>query len=506
MIERDWYGCYGKGWTNIITPDAFAHPAKFSRGLIRRIYGHLFEEGYLKEGATVIDPFGGVALGALHAMQHGCHWIGVELEQKFIDLGSYYDCPGFTAGEWRRYYHRVDRVNNGPHHHWCPDCVEAMRNVGKSRKIPMHGAHRYQGNIDLWMETYAPHFPKWGSAVLIRGDSRELAQVVGQVVGASVSSPPFPDNGAGDTRFGGGLQDKNIIKASKLGGGGLTAYGDSLGQLGNLRATDADHAAALRQVAGAVSSPPYGKDVEPHGDLRPTGTTFEEMRGYKAVTADHAAALRQVAGAVSSPPYAECLSNPSNKIELTGQGGPIHPRYYGIANGQLGAMPTGDLQAVVSSPPYAASLASDDPDKRGGLFRDPKRRSDKTLTAEYGESEGQIGKEQGDTFWSAAKTIVEQTYQVLAPGAVAVWVCKSFVRKKKRVDFPSQWRELGEAVGFETIELIRAWLVEDRGAQYTLTGELDERKVERKSFFRRLAESKGSPRIDYEVVIIQRKI
>ena len=78
-------------------------------------------------------------------------------------------------------------------------------------------------------------------------------------------------------------------------------------------------------------------------------------------------------------------------------------------------------------------------------------------------------------------------------------------RNKQRVDFPNQWRELGEACGFETVEWIRAWLVEDRGAQFTLTGGLEERKVERKSFFRRLAERKGSPRIDYEIVLVQKK-
>ncbi|HEU4344036.1 MAG TPA: hypothetical protein VFU31_20975 [Candidatus Binatia bacterium] len=32
------------------------------------------------------------------------------------------------------------------------------------------------------------------------------------------------------------------------------------------------------------------------------------------------------------------------------------------------------------------------------------------------------------------------------------------------------------------------------------------KKTERKSFFRRLAEKKGSPRIDFEEVIIARKI
>jgi len=78
---------------------------------------------------------------------------------------------------------------------------------------------------------------------------------------------------------------------------------------------------------------------------------------------------------------------------------------------------------------------------------------------------------------------------------------KSFVRKKKRVDFPGQWRRLCESVGFVTVHQHRAWLVEDRGAQYGLDGALNRRQVERKSFFRRLAERKGSPRIDFEVVL-----
>jgi len=207
---------------------------------------------------------------------------------------------------------------------------------------------------------------------------------------------------------------------------------------------------------------------------------------------------------------------------------------------------------VVGSPPHIDTLASDDPDKRGGLFRDPKRRNDKTLTAEYGDSPGQLGamkagavvgsppyaealsnpsnkmehtgaggpihprnygqsagqlgQEKGDTFWAAAQTIMAQCHQILAPGGVAIWVLKAFVRNKAIVDFPGQWQALGEACGFETVEVIRAWLVEDRGAQYDLFGELHERKVERKSFFRRLYEKKyPSNSIDYEIVLIQRR-
>jgi hypothetical protein len=102
MID-EWRGCYGEGWQGLIVPEAFAHPAKFSRALIQRIYEHVVAEGWAKPGDVVVDPFAGVALGALDAQRLGLNYVGVELEQRFVDLGGGYDCPGFTKETWRRY-------------------------------------------------------------------------------------------------------------------------------------------------------------------------------------------------------------------------------------------------------------------------------------------------------------------------------------------------------------------------------------------------------------------
>lgn len=76
-------------------------------------------------------------------------------------------------------------------------------------------------------------------------------------------------------------------------------------------------------------------------------------------------------------------------------------------------------------------------------------------------------------------------------GGIAIWVLKDFIRAKKRIDFTGQWQSLCESCGFETIEIIRAWLVEERGTQYDLKGEAHTKIVERKSFFRRLYENKA---------------
>lgn len=465
MIERDWYGLYREGWQGEITPDAFCHPAKFARGLIRKIYAHCLEAGYLREGDAVIDPFGGVALGGLDALLAGLHWTGVELEPRFVALG--------------------------------------------------------QANIDLWTTRYAGRFRRFGSARIVQGDSRQLAAIVAEA-GAVLSSPPYADQPLNDAQRG----SRHINGDAAM--DGPTTYGSTPGNLGNLPAGDYD---------AALASPPYVGSVN-QGDGANDGDARIERKAAAGVDVGQAV---NVGGPNSCLRQAQC---------------------YGETLGQLGAMRGGDYDAALASPPFCESIGSDDPDKRGGLFRDPKRRNDVNLTGTYGTAPGQLGamppgdlgaavadaavssppftgvetcqdrsfwlndgravppqgrdgygltdgqlaNEQADTFWLSARTIVEQTHQVLKPGGVAVWVLKSFVRKGQRVDFPGQWRALCEACGFETLEYVRAWLVEDNGTQGALLGEGKRLKTERKSFFRRLAESKGSPSIDYEVVLFTRKV
>jgi hypothetical protein len=53
MEEIDqWQSSYDDGWQGDIVPEAFSHPAKFSRGLIHRIYQHAKDMGW---GSPRID-------------------------------------------------------------------------------------------------------------------------------------------------------------------------------------------------------------------------------------------------------------------------------------------------------------------------------------------------------------------------------------------------------------------------------------------------------------------
>jgi hypothetical protein len=119
----------------------------------------------------------------------------------------------------------------------------------------------------------------------------------------------------------------------------------------------------------------------------------------------------------------------------------------------------------------------------------------------YGSSEGQLGIEQGDTFWSAARLILLQLHQVLRPGAHSIWVTKPFVRNKQIVDFPGQWRQLNESCGFRHIHRHTCWQIERGAVQLDFDGKEHQDVKERISFFRRLYNKKYPKNaINWEIV------
>lgn len=228
----------------------------------------------------------------------------------------------------------------------------------------------------------------------------------------------------------------------------------------------------------------------------------------------------QVGLIISSPPYAETLKGDGTQAETAAEsyakrtdaqaGGPLgqsqRTQGYG-SKGNLGNLKPGDVAAIISSPPYEGSLQSNDAEFYAKWCaqhgRDVTKPNYRGKIDGYHNAEGQLGNSQGDTFWSAAKIIVEQCYAILRPGGVAIFVVKDFVRNKARVDFCGDWRKLCEAVGFKTLHEHHALLVKET-EHNTFFGPQTKRK-ERKSFFRRLAESKGSPKIDYETVLCMQK-
>jgi len=58
-----------------------------ARGLLCRILDFMLQQGWLKRGDTVLDPFSGVGTTAIEAASRGIRAVGVELEERFHLLG-----------------------------------------------------------------------------------------------------------------------------------------------------------------------------------------------------------------------------------------------------------------------------------------------------------------------------------------------------------------------------------------------------------------------------------
>lgn len=290
------------------------------------------------------------------------------------------------------------------------------------------------------------HFGHAYQPQIIQGDSRKLSEVIARA-DCVVSSPPFLESLAKENpEFTAGRdRGKYINRAAN------SDYGQTPGQLGAMKPGS---------VEAIISSPPFSNPgCQPQ--------TFQAVRST-----------------------------------LKKEGWERKPgEEYGTTPGNLGNLKPGEVDAVVSSPPFESSdnrggtkMSDGYFDKVGGIGT-----SDDT-----GFSKDSLANKQGETFWQAARQIVSECHKILKPGGCAIWVVKAFVRKGAIVDFPGDWRRLCESQGFQTVHEHHAMLVKET-RHSGLFGEIVETK-ERKSFFRRLAEKKGSPKIDYEVVLCMRKL
>jgi hypothetical protein len=163
----------------------------------------------------------------------------------------------------------------------------------------------------------------------------------------------------------------------------------------------------------------------------------------------------------------------------------------------------GEFSVIVSSPPYEHSETTT------AIIGDSREEWYKKRNSEgrrYSKTNiDNLGNTSGDTFWSASREIVQGCYDLLKPGGHAIWVCKDYVKAGKRIPFSNRWLALCESIGFRLVCRHQAMLVKEHGSQLTLEGGEEGIETSRKSFFRRLAEKKGSPAIDFEDVICLEK-
>ena len=570
----EWAGCYPSNWKGMIVPDAIAHPAKFSSKLIRRIYEHMREEDWIPEGSTIIDPFGGVALGSLDAQRLGLCWRGVELEPRFADLGN------ANIAEWNRRFSRMPGWSVDAHlfNGDSRELVKVLKEAGaldprsavssppyagtpivsftddKERTKEINRQLKKQGYIEWQGKRYSE--VEWRAMNHGRIDGRTTRGAKKGAIGysaATISSPPYAESIGNAEQSGidwSKQADRETTHPHGWNGAGYSAvvtsppYADSMEKPNGIdrdkiKSTAGPNSQALQDTrysapaapSAVISSPPYADGCAHTGGDTPTSQDHIEGGTIN---------LPGIRGVVSSPPYSETRIGQESGQESCGPGD-----QYSSTPGQLGSMKANGFEAAISSPPwgkmeegqgiaaalrgeetrstlpnnhsgpnqgYQASVSSppfrqtsggtneNNPLGRGdpGLIR--RHAAGNAAAKAYGSTDGQLANTTDDDFWMAARRILDQVYQVLEPGAHAVWVVKSFVKNKARVDFPNQWRQVCEAAGFITLHEHHALLIRDKGTSHTLEGGTVHHQTETKSFFRRLAENKGSPRIDWEVV------
>lgn len=471
MTPTIWHGCYEANWKGVITPESFAHPAKYSRALIERIFQHVIAQGYVRRGDLVGDCFGGIATGGIIASYAGLRWIGCELEPRFVAMAD--------------------------------------------------------ANFEL-------HKDKWTrlgklQPTIVQGDSRKFDEVVGVVAGV-VCSPPYSDIAAGA----GGLNTKPATKPGQQSGRSaesasqsgnwskdLLRYGKSEGQISRLKEGS---------LSAVVTSPPFTQGYSSGGGINvkgygPDGADKVGNRTYQGTGGDRdpqnieVLPAGQLAAVVTSPPYADSVNSEQHGIDFSKArkdypGRVMHEQRvahadkrhteqsYGRTEGQIGALRAAPLDAVVTSPPYENGLGHGTPNKTENRLL-----SEKSLHGgdyDYGNETGNIARTDGETYWQAMAQVYAACHRAIKPGGVICVVVKDYVKNKQRVPLCDDTARLLEHVGFTVVERIHAMLVKETTHNDLFNG-TTKTKTERKSFFRRLAEKKGSPEINWEEVIVARK-
>ena len=385
-----WYGLYKQSY-DLWCFDSYSHPAKMSVALTFKIMEHLKKLGLLAEGEPILDPMCGISTTGIVAGALGHPYIGVELEEKFINFSQ----QNKEYAE-RKLYKKFD-----------------------------------------WQ--------------IIEGDSRKLSELLHDNGLKSVMSPPY-----GSSKI---VSGKQTVWSERLDPHGRDIYGITGGQIGNLP----------DRPLKAVTSPPYldGYSIREGGQVN---KEYVEKRKEK---------LRE-----------------QGRDELADS---LKVQEYGSRNpDNIGNLKDVPLKAVMSPPYDNARNTSQEYDDKYDLRRPPGIKwGRESFRGRYDDTEGQIGKEQSETYLEAMSKVYSEIGRV---SDVLCVVIKNPTRngKLRRLDLDTI--KILEMSGWKIHCQHRALLFEEL-EQATLFGETEKKVKGRLSFFKRLAYIKGSPVANWEDII-----
>ncbi len=533
MIHSTWNNCYDDSWNGLIVPEAFSHPAKYARGLIQRIIESGLARGYWKAGDLIGDCFGGIGSGGIVAGYHGLNWLGVELEPKFIELGNrnlamhgarFMQCGSsmvkLVQGDSRKFAEIVGQcaavVKNDLTKITACDTMKGERiadhgSTGSERKT-VKGSDRVMGieeSGDSLALQRTEDEPADNCGILSRlsgGDAKDISSS-GNCI-EKQGEAGFRSSRIQARQILGGLShDHNQRQMPKVREGGRS--GDSPQERQPLRQPTRESGSSLQFVP------------HEHHEEEVVGGKKSRQAASEKQCANRMEKEGVLSGIVTSPPFTQGYQG-GGGINVKGYGADGADKvgqrtYQGTCNertdGNIECLPCGELAGIVTSPPYEESIRTGHSDGidwnkatngRGDTVSGRSTGRGAIADGYADASSGQIGCDAGETYWQAMAIVYEQCRLALKPGGVAAIVVKDYVKAKKRLPLCDQTAALLESLGFEVFERVRAMLVKEESHPSLFGGE-ETKTTQRKSFFRRLAEKKGSPRIDWEEVIWARK-
>lgn len=195
------------------------------------------------------------------------------------------------------------------------------------------------------------------------------------------------------------------------------------------------------RIAGAVCSPPYAAIAAGAGGLNTKPPKHAgQQSGRAADSASQTADQRygktegqiawlsegSVEAVVTSPPFAQTLAvNNTVCGENPGKGewrcgndsaGRMKRDYIEPCSpGQIGQLRGGSLDGAITSPPYR-----DQNDHERPMDSTRNKNGRHAINLPYGETAGQIGREKAESYWEAVSLVYAAVYRSLKPGGVSV--------------------------------------------------------------------------------------
>lgn len=402
---------------------AISFPAKANTNLLEYLI-----KKYTKEGDLILDCMAGSYSTCVVGALLGRNCIGIDIEEKFYQWG-----------------------------------LEAKERVERTSTLT----------------------PK-GKMVVLKGDARNLTEILSEEIDSIITSPPYADAKKG--------------------------------------VADAERMARRWEEYRSEKWNTWGRSAHTPGRIR----GFESLGSGYSRSKDNIGNLPygNVDVVITSPPYSETLSVKSggmkgkkNAPKTSTVGSDGNPQLYSDNPDNIGNLPFGCIDAIITSPPYEASLEGTSRHTRGGIAsRDRKLAQTGSITVltedtkkgvpicyspnednignlkstdeEYaGLVEGKLKTKNGKpTYLSEMFKVYREMWKVLKPGGLAIIVIKPFIRNKKVIDLPYHTWLLLKMAGFKLEELLKL-------------------RLKQVSFWRILYERRFPfvPKIRHEYILVCRK-